>query len=314
MAIDVAAGYPNYEADGINKNIPWLYSRRVVTKWYDKSVMPYMSNKDYDGEIEGAGDKVVIRTVPTVVIDTTYKKGGTVNWQNMASPAVELTVNRTAVYALRFDKIDIKQFDIDMQSKSVEDGSEQMRITIDEQFLGDVYADAHADNKGTSAGKSGPGYNLGTTGSAFPLTKVNIIEKIMECEAVMDEQSAPTEGRFLTLPTWAKLLLNISDLKNASFSGQQKSFLINKGGYITSLGRFDIFESNRYTAVADAGNSAYNITFGHTDAIASAAQLTEMEYHEKFENTFGSGMKALQVYDWKVIKPEALGVLYAYKG
>lgn len=49
MAIDRVAGMPDYEADGPNKNIPWIFSKKTIAKFYDKSVFPQIANTEYEG-------------------------------------------------------------------------------------------------------------------------------------------------------------------------------------------------------------------------------------------------------------------------
>ena len=43
--------------------IPEVFSKLLQSKFYSASVMPAISNTDYQGEISGQGDKVTIRTV-----------------------------------------------------------------------------------------------------------------------------------------------------------------------------------------------------------------------------------------------------------
>lgn len=311
LTVTGVAGHPDYTATGDYKNIPWLWSRKTVVKYYDESVVPQITFTDTDTEIKQMGDKVIFNTIPTVVVRN-YRKGQDIDWQIPASDGVEMTVDRASYYAIKFDKVDIKQFALNMMDKTSQDGAEQMKITIDTAFLADVYADAAAANKGTTAGAKSSSYNLGTTTASIPLTKANIVDYIMMCEAVADEQNWPTSKRWMVLPTWAKYLLSISDLKDASMTGESKSRLMT-GGRLGRLGDFTLYYSNLYTAVSDT-YSCYNITFGHSDAICFVTQLVENEFHEKFENTFGSGMKGLQVYDWKVVHAAGVGVLYARKG
>jgi hypothetical protein len=48
--------------------IPEVFSKLLQAKFYKSSVLPAISNTDYEGEISGQGDKVHIRTVPTVAV------------------------------------------------------------------------------------------------------------------------------------------------------------------------------------------------------------------------------------------------------
>jgi hypothetical protein len=311
LGVDRAAGMPDYEASTGTGNIPWIFSKKTVAKFYDKSVAPFTSNTDYEGEIKGLSSKVVITTIPSVTIKP-YQKGMTIDWELLESDSVELDIDRAQYFAFKYDKVDIKQFAVKMMDKAANDAAEQMKIYTDTIYLANVYASASSDNKGTTAGAKSSLYNVGTTGSFIALTKANIVDYIMMCEAIGNEQSWPDTDRWMVLPTWAKLLLDTSELKDASLTGNPRSNLVT-GGRFGQLGKFTLYESNLYTAVTDT-HQCYNITFGHKSGVTFATQLVETEFHEKLETTFGSGMKGLQVYGFEVIKPESVGVLYAYKG
>ena len=48
--------------------IPEIFSKKLQAKFYASSVLPSISNTDYEGEISGQGNKVNIRTVPNVTV------------------------------------------------------------------------------------------------------------------------------------------------------------------------------------------------------------------------------------------------------
>jgi hypothetical protein len=52
---------------------------------------------------------------------------------------------------------------------------------------------------------------------------------------------------------------------------------------------------------------------GQRHAISFAAQMTKMETLRS-ESTFGELVRGLNVYGYKVLKPEALVDIYCYKG
>lgn len=315
--VDTAPGHPDYTQDGDNKNIPWAFSKKTVVKFYDGSVVPQITNTDYEGEIKAMGDKVVINTVPDVTISK-YKKGGTTQWEDLESDAVEMPINRATQFAFKLDKVDLKQFgNKAYMDQAAEDAAQQQKIYIDDEFLLDIGGStatngaAATENKGASAGRKSSSYNLGTTGAGIPLTKTNILDKILELTGVADEQNWPESGRWVVLPTIFTVLLKQSDIKDASLTGDGKSTL--RSGRIGMIDNWTIYGTNLYTGITDT-QTHYTCLFGHISAIAFATQLTDVEYFDKLETTFGRGMKGLQVYDWKTIKSESLGSLYARKG
>lgn len=308
MGVGRVPGYPDYTTSGANKNIPWIFSRKTLVKFYKTSVLPAISNTEYEGMIKGLGDKVIIRTRPDVTISN-YVKGATVNYETLESAAVELDIDKAKMFAFKMDKVDIKQFDIDMMNECSQDAAEQMSIVIDADPLNTIYADAHASNKGATAGKASSSFNLGVTGTPITLTKANVLDYILHCQTVLQEQNIPDGQRWMVIPAVMANIIQRSDLKNVDMTGDAVTPIRN--GRLGTIGKFTLYESNNYTSVSDSGKTCYNILFGHKSALTFASQLIETEYFEKLETTFGSAMKGLNVYGYKVVKPDSLGVLYA---
>ena len=119
----------------------------------------------------------------------------------------------------------------------------------------------------------------------------------------------PREER-TAAPTRASLI-KLSDLKDASLAGDQTSILRN--GRLGVIDTFTLYKSNLLATTTDGANTCTNMIFGINDAITFATQLTE---NESLKNPFGFGtlFRGLQVYGYKVVKAEAMGWLYAYKG
>ena len=86
-----------------------------------------------------------------------------------------------------------------------------------------------------------------------------------------------------------------------------------------TIDRFTIYVSNllpTQTGIAneDSGTStATSIFAGTKDAITFASQFTRMETLRS-TSTFGQIVRGLNVYGFKVVKPEALVEFHAYAG
>ena len=191
------------------------------------------------------------------------------------------------------------------------DASEQLKINIDTHVLANIYGDVHASNAGLTAGVKSGGFNMGVTGTPVQATKANIVDYIADMGAVLDEQSVPENGRFVVLPPWACNLIKKSDLKDASLAGDGTSILRN--GRVGMIDRFEIYMSNLLDTTVDGANTVTNIVFGQKTALTFASQLLKNEGPMRSEKAFGDLYRGLQVFGYKVVKPEALGHFYAYK-
>jgi len=304
--INAAAGTPQYS--GIF--IPEIWSGKLLVKFYAATVIAGITNTDYEGEIKDKGDVVKIRQVPDIQIRD-YSKGQNLVVQRPESSIVEFPIERAKYFNFICDDIDKHQTDIALMDSWSIDASEQMKIVVDEEFLADVYADAHSTNKGAAAGAKTAGYNLGVAGDPLALTKVNILDTLVDVGSVLDENNIPSDSRSIVLPPFAVGMIKKSDLKDASLSGDGTSMLRN--GRVGQVDRFMIYHSNLMTAVADEGQeTAWHVIACQRHAITFAAQMTKME-SLRAESTFGTLVRGLNVFDYKVLKPTALVDLYIYK-
>jgi len=262
-------------------------------------------------EIKNQGDTVIIRQTPDMTIND-YQKGQKLNYERPESTAIELTIDYGKYFAFTCDDIDKYQSDIKLMNKWSDDAGEQMKIAIDSTVLDtiSVSSDLNAYNKGATAGKITGSFNLGASGAPAQITKANVLEYIIDCGTVLDEQNVPETGRWIVIPAWFANLLSKSDLKDASMLGESTSVLRN--GRLGIIDRFTIYRSNNLYSATDGSYTAYSVLFGTNAAITFAAQMTKMETL-RAESTFGDLIRGLNVFGFKIIKSEALGLLYCRK-
>ena len=306
MAYPRVPGQPNYS--GVF--IPEIWSTKLIDKYYDGTVLSEISNTDYEGEIRNMGDKVIIRTRPTLEIHD-YEIGQSLIHQRPEAPTLELLIDKGFYWDTIIDDVVEKQQDIDQMNLWAEDASEQMKIKLDTRVLGSIVPDIAANNKGTTAGRISGNINLGTTGSPVALTRTNILDTILELGQVLDEENNQETGRFLLLPFWATTLLKLSDIKDASLTGDGTSPLRN--GRVGIIDRFTVYNSNLLPRYLDGGNNTFHMLAGTQAGLTFATQLTKTE-DLRAESTFGDIMRGLMVYGHKVVKPEALAAAYVRKG
>lgn len=314
MSVALAPGYPDYSSTADSSNyIPTLFAKETLVKYYATSVIPAISNTDYEGDIKKGGDEVKIRTVPTITV-TDGAKGKTLNYETLESDSISLLIDKEKNYAFVITDVDAKQSDIVLAEKFTAGAAKDMKVQIDTDVLAAVPSSAHASNQGSSAGAVSADINLGVSGTPKSLTSDNITDFIVDCQTVLTEQNTPDDGmRFFVLPVWACGLINKSDLSNSSFSGQDMSQLL-KRGYQGTIAGFDIYCSNLIDTTSDGGGTtAFSAVFGHRDALTFATQLTRNRSME-LEGQFGIGYSGQYVFGYKVVKPEAFGWAYVDKG
>lgn len=269
-----------------------------------------ITNTDYEGEIKGFGDKVIIRTIPNTLIKK-YSKGMKLTYDTPESPPLELPIDQGLYWAFVVDHVDKYQADVPLMDSWSRDASEQLKISVDTDVLSWLPDLSNASNRGVAAGKRTAGFNLGATSAPVGLTANNILEYIVDCGTVLDEQNCPQEGRYMVLPPIIVGLIKKSDIKDASLTGDGTSVLRN--GRVGMIDRFTIYSSNLLATVAESAGTTYKIPFGHKMGATFATQITETETL-KAESTFGDLIRGLMVYGRAVTKDAVIGRLYAYKG
>jgi hypothetical protein len=294
MSYPVSAGRPNYSGNFI----PEIWSGKLIENFYDATVLAAISNTDYEGEIRQYGDTVNIRTTPEITIRT-YTKGQTLQVENPDKPKLQLLIDKGEYFSCIEDDVDKVQSDINLMDTWSKDASERMKIKIDQRVLTDILPDIAAANKGATAGRITANIDLGTTGTPVAITKSNVLDYIVDMGTVLDEANAPEAGRFLVIPAKMAGMIKKSDLKDASITGDSMSVIRN--GRLGMIDRFTIYMSHNLSV----SSGKFNLIAGHKMGFTFASQMTNMETIRS-ESTFGNIVRGLQVYGYKVVKPEAL--------
>lgn len=276
---------PAFATTGANSAanfIPEIFSKKLQAKFYASSVLPQISNTDYEGEISGQGNKVNIRTVPNVTVSN-YT--GSVSYADVTTQVIELMIDKAKSYAFKVDDILKVQADIAFQNEASKDAAEQMRIAVEQDVLGNI-----------------------VTGSTTVLDKAsvsasNILDHVLEAGRKLDELNIPESDRFIVLSPLYIEMLKKTDLKLAYLTGDGVSPIRN--GKVGMIDRFTVYQSN-LLATGTGGDAGKTLALaGHPKATCFASQFVKTET-VRLTDTFGDGVRGLKVYGYKVVVPDAL--------
>jgi hypothetical protein len=304
--------------------IPEVWSGKLVEKFYKATVLGAVANTDYEGEIKNYGDKVQIRSRPDVTI-ADYEANMELAVTRPSVAKQTMNIDKGKYFNLALDDVMEVQSDIDQMSIWAEDAAEQMKITIDNDVLNTgLVGQAAAANMGNTAGAISSSYRLGTAAAPTYINKVAagtgagndasndraVVDFIVDCGSVLDEQNIPETGRWMVIPAWVAGLIKQSDLKDASLSGDGTSILRN--GRLGMIDRFTLYISNVLTADGTY-TSSFPVLFGTKAGFSFASQVTKMETIRS-ERTFSNLLRGLQVYGYKVVNSVALGSAWVRRG
>ena len=309
--------------------IPVIWSTKLIEKFYASTVLAAISNTDYEGEIKNQGDKVVIRTKPTITIKD-YRIDGLLEVERPSSNIIEMPIDKGKYFNLILDDVIEVQSDLNMMNMWADDAAQQFKIVVDREVLAALMGQAHPANKGTAAGAisgatavpPGAGVNLGVTGTPLQIVarnpagtagKVEIVDLLVRLGQVLDEQNVPETGRWVVIPAWIASQIKMSELRDASLTGDGTSILRN--GRLGMVDRFTIYVSNLLPGGTAAGLAAgeWVIYAGTQHALSFASQINKVQSLDS-EMTFGRLLRGLQVYGSKVLDGTALAQAIVTKG
>jgi hypothetical protein len=306
MAYPVAAGTESMSG----KYIPEIWSSNLLVKFYENTCLAKISNTEYEGQIQKAGDKVHIQMYPDLTINN-YVKGQNLKYEEVTTEEVTLDIDKGKYWAFPANDVDKKQSNIEFVGKWSEDASTTLKQEVETDVFAAVYADAATYNKGATAGYKSRDINLGVSGTPLAITKDNVLEVLVDIGVCMDEYKVPEGERSIVIPAWMAGLIKKSDLKDASLTGDGSSVL--RTGRLGMIDRLTLYTSNLLASGADGAVTAYNVIACQKKALTFAAQITENE-KVRNPNDFGDLIRGLMVFGYKVVKPEAMVHLYCYKG
>lgn len=310
--------------------IPSVWSSILVDKFYDTTVLAAISNTNYEGEIKKFGDKVIIRTRPSLTIRR-YRINQALEVERPSSDVIVLNIDQGGYFNASCDDIHAIQSDLDMLSLWAEDAAEQVKLFVDNDVLHYLVGNVAPTNRGAAAGVRSAAYNLGAPGSPRNVDSTTIVNLLVDMGSVLDEANVPGTRRWLVVPPRVANIIKKSELRDASFSGDETSMLRN--GRLGIIDRFTIYVSNllptsatdwQFDANGDpvldsngnplpnTANNADNALYvfaGHPAALTFAAQINKIETLRS-EFSFQTLLRGLAVYGRKVVIPSALAMAY----
>jgi hypothetical protein len=295
----------------------------LAQKFYAATVFGEIANTDWQGDITGMGDTVIINTIPSITINS-YSVGQNLAYEVPAPSTISMVINKGKYFGVNVNNVLELQAKPKLMDMFTNDAAMQMKINIDKDVLYTNFNQGDAANQGATAGAISGGYNLGTDSAAITLTASNILSSITALSSVLDEANVPETDRWLVITPTERQILMQSNLAQAQFMGDASSVLRN--GKIGMIDRFTVYVSNLVPRGAagktwmnpntgtDATSSGavkrHAILAGHKSAITFASQIAKVESLQN-PNDFGTLVRGLNVYGTQVAQPKGLALLVA---
>lgn len=269
--------------------LPEVWSKKLL-KIFDKHVvMANLVNRDFEGEIQNAGDVVHVRTFGDVTINT-YTRDMTISFQSLTDPMVDLLIDQQKYFAFKVDDLDKAQSNVDILEGYASRAAIAIRDVVDTRLLSHC-ADVHSGNI------------IGTNEAPIELNKGNIYSYITQLGEILDTNNVPQEGRNLVItPKFKTMLLQSDEFTRASSLGDN----VIQNGYIGNVAGFAVHVTTNNPAVEDV----VNLLAFTKDFISFASQVSKIETVRPY-NMFADAVKGLYLYGSKAMLPKGAALLKA---
>lgn len=280
----------------INNFIPAVWSRALLENLRNSLVYGQAGviNRDYQGEIAGAGSSVKIHSIGAVTVSDYTKNSDLSAPETLNDAEVVLNIDKARAFNFQIDDVDAAQ-----QTPKVMEGAMREAAYALSNDLDAYLAGLHAQASITSG--------FGTNGTPIVPTSTTAYEYLADAFTAMDEANAPQQGRWAIVPPWYHGMLR-KDARFVSY-GTDANRAVAQNGVIGQVAGFDVFVSNN---VANTTGTKYKILFGHAQAWTMAMQIEKVEAF-RMERRFADAVKGLNVYGAKVVRPTILGCMTANK-
>lgn len=278
--------------------IPTIWSARLLENLNNAHVYANLTNRDYEGEITGAGDTVKINSIGRVTIGTYTKNTDISDPETLNDAQTTLTIDQQKYFNFQVDDVDKAQQKPKVMDEAMREASWGLSDVVDRDLAG-LHTSIPSGNKiGADGGSAKLGLVL-TVGSAM-------YDYLVDLGTILSTNNCPKEGRWVVLPPWAiGAMSKDTRFTNATEKGND----VMTNGFRGRAAGFDVYESNNVTDDAQTVKT-YRIMAGHAMAWSYAEQVASLEAFRP-QKRFADAVKGLLVYGRKVVRPSLLAVLYA---
>lgn len=266
--------------------IPTIWTRSLLENLNTALVygQPGVINRDYEGEIRGAGSSVKINSIGRITVFDYARNTDMADPEELTSAQVTLTIDQERAFNFQLDDVDNAQTQPKLRDAAMRESAYALALDLDQHL----------------AGVASAGAGLSATYGSDPY------EALVDAYTVLDENDVPQDGRFAIVPPFYHGLLRKDDRFVSFGTDANRGALLNAA--IGTAAGFTVLTSNNVpVSVAD-----YDVIFGHPSAWTMAMQLDKVEAY-RLEKRFADGVKGLNVYGSKVVRPDCLGKMVVTK-
>lgn len=272
--------------------VPEYWSKKLGPKLHDCGVMSKCVNRNYEGEIKQAGDKVNIQFIGDITANT-Y---GTSNiaYQTLAASSKQLEIDQKKYFAFAVDDIAKVQANVELTNKYIAEAKKSIELVKD-TFLLSKRADV---DSGNVIAASTP-----TKSTIYDLF-VDLRTKLRNTNAINQAGKAANGKRpwVVVNPAIEKLIILSDEFRARSTQATDK---IIREGAVFEFAGFDVLSATNLKSTTANSTTSVEILAGVDEAITYADQITKIECirdKDKFQDL----VRGLYVYGAKTVNGKLL--------
>lgn len=272
--------------------IPTIWNESINRELERAHVFVADTNRQYEGDVQKAGDTVRILGIGKPTITTTTTKNGSISLnapEAVEDSATSLLIDHVSYFNYKVDDIDKRQAVGGVMEALSKETSEAL---------------AQEEDLAVSALSSDPAAVL-KDGTATQVDTTNILAYIdAGLEKLYENDVQPNTEITMTVPPWFYMILKQAYIK---LDTDNSDMLEN--GRVGRYGNVIVRMSNN--VAVDANNKSL-IQLKTNKAIAYAKPMTHTEPYRP-ESSFSDAVKGFILYGTKIVRPKEMIILNCYK-
>ena len=265
---------------------PDVWSTRLNVHLYERTWLKEITNSDWESEIKGQGDTVLIREMPDIPIGR-HVPGTPQKRSRVRYKMIPLKIDKTAYFSLDIEDVEALQSDMKLKSDFISGASKNMDEYMCKDVLQSVYASA------------GITFSLDTPDAEeFHQAYIKALMLLGKNKVDIED----TSQLWCVAPYEAFFLLGTGPQTKADEMGVGAKSTYLTGRPAREVGGVKTFFSNQLVSVA----GRTQMLIGHRRAITWAMQMDKKVETLRNPDEPGDIIRGMALYGFEVVKPEML--------
>lgn len=271
--------------------VPDIWSARILTMLSRKHVAAGICNRDYEGDIKGAGDSVKITSFVDPTIGT-YTAHTDITVEDIDDATRALLIDQQKYFAFEMDDVE--------RAQVVNAGGAMSEVTKRAAYgLANTLDAFVLTTLGAGASAAAPDHQIAEATISTPSTAY---DALVDWGVLLDQADIPEDDRWavVTPAFHGKLLKDDRFVK----AGDDASATTRANGRVGEAAGFSVHKSNNLPDGPGAGAGKLLLA-GYNGACTLAEQIVSVEA-ARMEKRFADMVKGLHVYGAKVNRPTGI--------